>query len=320
VQQLEQLGFGSTNPAQSFSSDLLTGFGNREANWEYSVGIQTELVTGVSLDVGYFRRDWQNLQVTDDRSLTASDFTFFDLTVPTDARLPGGGGYTLTGLRAITEAGRAKPEDEIDLRAKEIGEFTENWQGFDVNLNARLQNGLQMQVGTSTGRTAFNDCALVDQLPERDQDRSTGFCDPAEPYLTEFKGYAVYSIPTIDVQLSGTVRSIPGSFINASFNADNAYLAANSTLGRPLAGGASNIGIDLIEPNTVTLDRRNELDIRFGKVLRVGGARSVISLDLYNALNNNKPLSVNQTFGSGYLAPRSILDARLAKVSIQFDW
>jgi hypothetical protein len=28
-------GFGSTNPAQSFSSDLLTGFGNREANWEY---------------------------------------------------------------------------------------------------------------------------------------------------------------------------------------------------------------------------------------------------------------------------------------------
>jgi hypothetical protein len=152
--------FGDVNPAQSFSADLLTGFGNREANWEFSAGIQHELTTGVSIDVGFFRRDWQNLEVTDNRSLTAQDFTFFDLVVPTDARLPDGGGYTLTGFRAITEAGQAKPEDEIDLRAKEIGDFTENWQGVDVNINARLQNGLQLQFGTSTGRTGLNDCAL----------------------------------------------------------------------------------------------------------------------------------------------------------------
>jgi hypothetical protein len=276
---------------------------------------------GVSLDVGYFRRDWQNLEVTDDRSLTAADFTFFDMVVPTDPRLPDGGGYTLTGLRAITEEGFAKATDEIDLRAKEVGDFTETWQGVDVNLNARLQNGLQLQFGTSTGRTALNDCDLVtDQLAERDLERSTGFCDRTEPYLTQVKGYAVYTIPTVDVQVAGSFRSVPGSFINANFNASNAYLAENSTLGRPLAGGRANIGVQLAEPNALRLDRRNELDVRIGKVLRVAGARSVLSVDIYNMLNTDAVLNVNQTFGGGFLTPRGILNARVAKVSVEFDW
>ena len=314
-------GFGSLRPAQSFSEDILTGFGNREANWEYSVGIQHELVTGVSLDVGYYRRNWQNLQVRDNRAVTAADFTFFDVTIPTDARLPDGGGGTLSGLRAITNAGRAKGTDNIDIRAKEVGEFTENWQGVDVDVNARFQNGLQFQIGTSTGRTAFNDCDLVtDQLADRDLNRSTGFCDRSESLATTLKGYAVYTIPTIEVQLSATFQSIPGNFHNANFNADNAYLAANSTLGRPLAGGARNITFQLLEPNTERLDRRNLLDLRFGKVLRVGATRSVISLDLFNALNTDAVIGVNQTFGGGYLSPREITQARLMKISIQFDF
>ena len=44
----------------------------------------------------------------------------------------------------------------------------------------------------------------------------------------------------------------------AVFNASNAYLAADSMLGRPLAGGAANIPIDLVAPYTVFLPRRNE--------------------------------------------------------------
>ena len=81
-------------------------------------------------------------------------------------------------------------------------------------------------------------------------------------------------------------RDVPqhsrGSSCRAAFNASNAYLAANSTLGRPLAGGAANITIDLVEPYTVYLDRRNELDMRFGKLLRAGRSRSIVSVDVFN--------------------------------------
>src|SRR5690606_35299541 len=114
---------------------------------------------GMSVDVGYFRRNWSNLEAVDNRAVDASHFTTFDMVVPTHPDLPNGGGYTLTGLRAITNDGRAAGTDNITLRAKEIGEFDEHWQGVDVNFNARLQIGLQFQVGSSTGRTAFNDCS-----------------------------------------------------------------------------------------------------------------------------------------------------------------
>jgi hypothetical protein len=313
-------GFGSLRPAASYSTDLLSGFGNREANWEYSVGLQREVARGMSIDVGYFRRNWFNLQAVDNRAVGAEDYTTFSMVVPTDSRLPNGGGYTLTGLRAITDAGRAKGTDNITLRAKEIGEFKEHWQGFDVNFQARLQNGLQLQLGTSTGRTAFNDCDLQALLPESNLTRSAEFCDRAEPWLTSIKGYAVYTIPNIDVQVSGTMQSDPGNPINANFVATNAYLAANSTLGRALAGGAANATFELAAPDEMRLDRRTLLDLRFGKVLRVGGSRSLVALDIFNTLNTDALLGVNTTFGSGFMAPREITQARVFKFSMQFDW
>jgi hypothetical protein len=149
--------------------------------------------------------------------------------------------------------------------------------------------------------------------------RAAQFCERAEPFRTQMKGYAVYTIPRVDVQLSGTYRNVPGDAVNAWFAASNAYLAANSTLGRPLAGGASNLTIELLQPNTTFLDRRNEMDLRIGKVLRFGRARSVVSLDIFNALNSDAVVTANQNFGS-FLAPTSILSARVAKVSVQFDF
>jgi hypothetical protein len=129
----------------------------------------------------------------------------------------------------------------------------------------------------------------------------------------------VYTIPKADVQVSGTFRSIPGDPLRAAFNASNAYLAANSTLGRALAGGAANITIDLVEPYTVYLDRRNELDMRFGKLLRAGRTRTVVSVDVYNMLNIDAVVNANQNFGA-WLRPTQILNARVIKFSVQFDY
>jgi hypothetical protein len=83
-------------------------------------------------------------------------------------------------------------------------------------------------------------------------------------WLTRFKTFGVYTVPHVDVQPSGTFRGIPGDALRAAFNASNAS-AANSTLGRPLAGGAANLPIDLVEPYTVFLPRRNELDMALRK-------------------------------------------------------
>ena len=54
-------------------------------------------------------------------------------------------------------------------------------------------------------------------------------------------------------------------------------------------------------------------------MLRAGRTRTVLSLDIFNALNSDAPLTANQTY-TAWLAPTEILNARMAKISLQFDY
>ncbi len=137
--------------------------------------------------------------------------------------------------------------------------------------------------------------------------------------LTGVKALAIYIIPKIDVQVSGSFRSTPGTALTAGFTATNAYLAASSTLGRALSGNAANVVIGIEEPNKVYTERRQELDMRIGKVLRFGRTRTVVSMDIYNALNSDAMINQNQAYAT-WLAPTEILNARLMKFSLAFDF
>jgi hypothetical protein len=261
------------------------------------------------------------------------------MVVPSDARLPGGGGYTLEGLFALRPNAFGRPAQNNNTLDRTYGSQREHWNGFDITIDARLANGLSLQAGTSTGRTMEDDCEIVSKVPEMlnvnlanvgnaaiivptgtpTAWRPLQFCHRETPWLTQFKTFGVYIIPKVELQVSGSFRSIPGDPLRAAFNANNAYLAANSTLGRVLAGGAANMTIDLVEPYTVYLDRRNELDMRFGKVLRAGRSRAVVSMDIFNALNIDTVVNANQNFAV-WQRPTQILNARVVKFSVQFDY
>jgi hypothetical protein len=330
--------FGSAARSATFDDILRTGYGNRETNWEFSAGVQHEILPRVSLDVGYFRRIWKNFRVTDNLAEAATDYDVFSMVVPSDPRLPGGGGNRLEGLVALNPGAFGRPAQNNNTLDRTYGSQKEHWNGFDVTLDARLQNGLSLQVGTSTGKTMEDDCDVVSKVPEMlnvsgltgfssvivpggtpNGWRPRSFCNRETPWLTQFKTFGVYVLPKVDVQVSGTFRSIPGDALRAVFNASNAYLAANSTLGRPLAGGVANLAVDLVAPYTVFLPRRNELDMRFGKVLRAGRTKSVVSVDIYNFLNTDVAVNANQNFAV-WMRPTAILNARQVKFSIQFDY
>jgi hypothetical protein len=107
--------------------------------------------------------------------------------------------------------------------------------------------------------------------------------------------------------------------VQVAFTANNQFLTANSTLGRALAGNAPSVNLQLLEPYTVYLDRRNELDLRFGKVLKFNRNRAVVSVDVFNALNSNARITVNQSYAA-YPRPTEILNARLVKFSVAYDF
>ena len=48
-----------------YDTDLIRGWGKRNYNWEFSAGVQQQVMPRVAADVSYFRRAYGNLIVTD---------------------------------------------------------------------------------------------------------------------------------------------------------------------------------------------------------------------------------------------------------------
>ena len=120
--------------------------------------------------------------------------------------------------------------------------------------------------------------------------------------------------------LSGTFQSSPAEPLQANWTVSSAIVA--QTLGRPLSGGAQNITVNLLAPEEMRGPRVNQLDLRIGKVLRFGSQRATVSLDMFNALNSDTVLTYNQNFspGGAWLVPTTVLTARTAKITVQYDF
>lgn len=319
---------------KTYDPAFVNGWGARPYNWGLGVSVQQEIFPRVSMTVGYFRNWWGNWYVWDNRATSLSDYTPFSIRAPLDPRLPGGGGQTIGGLYNLIPDKVGKV-DELAQLSSNFGKQTENWQGVDVNLTARLRNGITVQGGTSTGRRLSDSCDVRAVLPELGAGPTGAannsllgtsvtnpYCRVVEPYVTQLRGLATYTIPKIDVQVSGTWSSIPGSSLAANYVATNAEIAAGpQPLGRLLTG-SSNVTVNLIAPQTLFADRRNNLDLRVAKVLRYGRTRTQVGVDIYNATNTDVVTSYNETFvpGGTWLRPTGIQPARYARISAQFDF
>jgi hypothetical protein len=311
--QITNLAFGNPVPSTTYDPGILSGWGKRGYNWESSISVQHQLVSNVSVDVGYFRRWYGNFLATDNRALAPADFNTFAVVAPADSRLPTSG-QTVNTLYNITAAGFTRPPDNLLTFADAYGTQTENWQGIDVNLNARIRGGLITQGGISSGRRLTDTCEIRAALPESAP--LNPYCRIEEPYLTQFKMLAAYTIPRIDVQVAGTVQSIPGPVVVANVVYPAATLS--TALGRPFVGGATGV-VNVIPTATEYGDRLNQLDFRIGKLLRFGKLRTALNVDLFNALNAEAVLTENPNFAA-YRQPTAVLNPRLVKFSAQLDF
>ena len=80
--------------------------------------------------------------------------------------------------------------------------------------------------------------------------------------------------------------------------------------------------VNLLEPGVHFADRINQLDARFGKILRFGDTRTSIAVDFLNIFNANTGTAFQTNFGDGssYLNPTAILNPRLARLSVTLDF
>jgi hypothetical protein len=332
---LDNQAFGQLTPSAAIDPATHTGWFNRFWSQEFSVSIQREILPRVSVDVGYFRRWYGNFQVVDNRAVTAADFREYSITVPTDPRLENSG-QRLGGLYEVIPE-KASLVDNYTTLSDNFGKMQEHWNGMDFTFNARPRAGFTVQGGISTGRRSTDVCEIQEALPESQLvfgifavPRS--YCHINEAFLTQGKLLGTYLVPKIDVQFGVTFQSSPGPPLGAN------YFVLPGMAGLPSFSAAGVRLVNLIPitqpqgfttataPNitggTEYINRANQLDLRFSKILRFGNRyRASINFDLNNALNSNDVLARNNNYGgTSWQAPQNIMDARLSRFSVQFDF
>ena len=283
--------------------DLKRGY-----NWEYSASVQHQLADRISVTAGYYRRNFYNLDVTDNTNLAVTDWTSFNISTPTDTRLP------LSG----------QPIQMYTLNTNKVGVATDNLRTYSAD-NSTIYNGIELSAnmrreklllfgGITTDRRASITC------DERDNPNSARFCDSTPPFRTTFKMSAAYQLPW-DFQLSGTFIAQPGPSVAAN------YTVTAAIAGRPIVGttaGGTTISVNLAEPNTVFLDYRNQLDARLARNFRFGTRRIQGFADVFNVLNTGTVLRVNETYSAtgtnAWMTPLAIMDGRYVRFGLQMSF
>jgi hypothetical protein len=309
--------FGSTTPGKIYAPDVRSGWGSRGYDWEFSTGVQRQILPRVSAEVSYFRRIFGNFLVTDNLAVPASGYNSFSITAPTNPLLPGGGGYTVGGLYNVNPSYFSSPANNLIELSNAVGSQIQHWNGIDITSNARLGGGFTVQGGVSMGRTTTDNCAILSQLPGLGGSTPAIYCHVDTPFLAQVKLLESYTVPRVNVLVSAAFQSIPGPAEQATYTATNAVV--QPSLGRPLSGNAANVSVNLIDPNVVYGDRLNQLDLRLGKILKYGRTRSTVSLDVYNLMNSSAVLQQSSAYGN-FLQPQVLVVGRFAKISLQFDF
>jgi hypothetical protein len=309
----------------------------RPRDWQAGVSVQHEILPRTSLEVGYARRWFKNFFVTDNINLNASDLQLTTLTAPVNAKLPAGGGYPVSYYFPKPGVNTAAIQNRYTF-ASDYGDWTNYWHGLDVTVNMRLRQGLTMQVGSSSGRAVVDNCDIVAKVPEflnsaltnasssvvANRYQLADSCRKVESWQTQVKGFAAYTIPKIDVLVSGILRSQP-----------NAVFGGGAIPGATPEGNSAGLSafyattqqgqvrqVNLLQPGQVYGERINQFDMRLGKNLRVGGTSASLAVDLLNVLNANTPSSYEQNFGDGtqYLRPLTILNPLFARFNVTVEF
>jgi len=328
--------FGTNTLTNTLAPTILNGWGVRPSDWDLEFSIQQQVLSRASIEFSYVHRWFDGFFVVDNLALSPTDLTPYSITAPVDPRLPGGGGYTVSGLYDVVPDKVGQVSNFV-TNSSQYGKWSQHFDGVNVNVQVRAYRGLAIVAGASTGQTVADNCDVRANLPELST-ATTGtstfgagvlnssvtpvspYCHVASGFLPQFRGVVSYEVPRLGIQLASTLQSKPGAMLVANYAVRNSDVVAS--LGRSLSGSAPNVTVNLIAPGTLYGDRINQLDVRVGKTLKIRGTQTLVAIEAYNALNSSAVLAYNSTFAPGAVwpQPNSILTPRLVKLTAELTF
>ena len=127
-------------------------------------------------------------------------------------------------------------------------------------------------------------------------------------------------MPKVDVLVSATFASVQGPPVRADLT------VSSRPDGTPLNYGTqatATLPVNFGNVNNPTSseygERLNQLDLRFGKLVRLNGVRATVNFDLFNVFNGNAVTRENSNYAA-FRQPTEIMLARYAKIGMQIDF
>ncbi len=275
----------------------------RSYQWEFSAGIQRQLLPRVAVSGTWVRRTWRRLTWSENLLVTQADYTPIPIQNPIDPSetIPV---YSLDPAKL----GRV---NLLDRNSDKI----ERWNnGFDFDVRARVGGG-NVFAGLSLDRQIRVQCETSDPNELR-------FCDQSAfgmPYKTMFKTAGMYPLP-YGIEVSGSFQSNAGGAMRVDDGLPWQQVSYNVT--RAVLPGLtqSSVTVPLIQPGSKYLPRYNQADLRLAKRFDIGRVRLRAQFDVYNVTNSNSITDMGQIFGPALDRVNEIIPGRVYGFSTRIDF
>jgi hypothetical protein len=266
----------------------------RPSNIEYTLAIDRELFRNVSVSVAWIKRDSGEQERQDNILIGPEDYASFTVANPLTSE-------PLT----IFNLNRAKQglSDIVDTTQTDRSLRGQSYNGLEVSFNARPFSNMTVFGGFWTEKDVTITC-------DGDDPNTFLYCDQSAlsvPYRPSFKVAGAYTFP-YRIQVSSSFQSTAGNPLSVTWTP-----AANIFPG----GRTQSVTVPLIAPGTKYLERINQLDVSFRKLISWRGVEWSAALDAFNIFNSNVVLNEIQAFGSSLGNPTEILQPRLFRISGQ---
>jgi hypothetical protein len=280
----------------------------RGTNWEESLSVQHELLPRVSVTAGYYRRQFYNLQYTQNLALDPNtSFTPFTITVPANANLPNGGGQQIT----LYNQNQVVKNNNITTWSTNN---TQVYNGIEVSVNARFSKGFIFG-GITDERTATNNCADLNNT----NPNNLRFCNQVPSFRALYKGSVAYSFPYA-IQTSASLQWRPGISIGSSYTYTCSAAQSAATGCTALTAGVASLTAVVVDPTTQYYPYEKTNDLRVSRDFRHGRFKMQPFVEVFNLMNLSTISTVNETIGPNYFQPTSIVQARRFQLGAQVDW
>jgi carboxypeptidase family protein len=297
----------------------------RVHNWEYTMGVQHQLLPRVSASLIYYHRVWGDLEILDHTLVNRSDYASFQVAMPSFANDPTLSGVmdpneTLTLYNLNASKRSVYSSAQVDRNSSSD---SATYNAVETSFSARLPRGINAFGGWTAERNVSNFCESDDDpngINTADlyigENVSTGgrFCNQGAfgvPFRHEFK--AAGNVPLFYGLEFGTIlQSYPGQQRIITWTPGAGVF--------PNGQRTNSETIILSKPGSTYQPRWSQWDINLKRNFRYGRKVLTAQVDVFNILNSNTIWSTNDQIGNSLGQVQTIQPGRMPRIVFQMRW